>query len=175
MKPYFAALCKAMEELSKRNDVEFLGQGVAYPGTTMTETLKDVPRSKLKEAPVAEDFQMGAAIGMALGGILPVCMFPRWNFLLCAANQLVNHLDRLPLYSAGRYQPKVIIRVAVPSIVPINAGPQHDDDFTEAFRLMLRTVDVVTLKTDTEVIAGYRAAADGDRSTLLVEYTKLYR
>jgi len=100
---YAGELARAMHMLGERPNAIFMGQGVGCPGTTMSPTFAGVPATKLLEMPVAEDLQMGMAIGMALEGLLPVCVFPRWNFLICAANQLVNHLDRLPLYSDGGY------------------------------------------------------------------------
>ena len=71
--------------------------------------------------------------------------------------------------------PKVIIRVATPVVSPFNPGPQHDDDFTDAFRSMLRNVRVVTLQTADAVEREYEKAADAPQSTILVEYTKLYQ
>lgn len=172
---YFDELCEAMALLAVERRAIFFGQGVAVPGTTMSATFRDVPDEQRLEFPVAEDLQMGVAIGMALGGYLPVCIFPRWNFLICAANQLVNHLDRLPLYSDGGYKPKVIIRTAIPSTSPFNPGPQHDDDFTGAFQLMLRTVHVEKLHDAADILTAYDAALNRDGSTLLVEYTDLYK
>lgn len=168
---YFDALCLAMKELSANPKSIFIGQGVGCAGTTMTDTLRDVPKDRLLEFPVAEDMQMGFSIGMALDGMLPICIFPRWNFMLCAANQIVNHLDRLPLLG---YHPKVIIRVAVPNISPFYPGPQHDDDFTEAFRTMLRTVNIVVLENVEQIAPSYRQAAASSGSTILVEFTKNY-
>lgn len=152
----------------------FVGQGVGVAGTTMTDTLDGVPKDKLLEFPVAEDMQLGFCIGLALEGRIPVSIFPRWNFLLCAANQLVNHLDRLSLYSAGGFEPVVIVRTAAPVTHPFNPGPQHDDDFTEAFRLMLRTVNVVDLREPGDIVPAYRDALESVRPTLLVEHTSLY-
>lgn len=172
---YAAALNRSMLMLADHPLAIFMGQGVGNPGTTMSPTFAGIDAGKLLEMPVAEDMQMGMAIGMAIDGLLPICVFPRWNFLLCAANQLVNHLDRLPLYSAGGYRPKVIIRTAVPSTKPFNPGPQHDDDFTGAFERMLRTVDIITLRDEAEVMRGYIRALASDRSTLLVEYTDYYK
>lgn len=171
---YFSALCDAMTMLAQEPNTIFLGQGM-FAGTTMSDTLKGVPDDRKLEMPVAEDLQMGMAIGMALDGMLPICIFPRWNFLICAANQLVNHLDRLPLYSAGGYKPKVIIRTAVPSTHPFNPGPQHDDDFTGAFTFMLRTVDVAPLFNEQLVRDYYDAVLLSDKSMILVEYTDHYK
>jgi pyruvate/2-oxoglutarate/acetoin dehydrogenase E1 component len=172
---YVDELTGAMAALSLDDRVVFIGQGVANPGTTMNPTFHWVAKSKLIEMPVAEDLQMGMAIGMALEGLLPVCVFPRWNFLLCAANQLVNHLDRLPLYSDGGYKPKVIIRTAVPSVAPFNPGPQHDDNFTYIFRDMLRTVKIARLGSAAMIVPEYRKALDADHSTILVEFTDRYK
>lgn len=173
---YHDRLRFAMATLANEPRSLFIGQGVArHGGTSMSSTFQDVPEEKLLEFPVAEDLQMGFATGLALAGYLPVCVFPRWNFLLCAANQLVNHLDRLPLYSDGGYRPKVIIRVAVPSTSPFNPGPQHDDDFTEVFRGMLRTVIVRRLLKADDVIDGYKAAMENQSSVIMVEYTDLYK
>lgn len=172
---YFDELCRAMTWMAEVPDVLFMGQGVGCAGTSMTDTLNGVPKEKLLEVPVAEDMQMGMATGMALEGVLPVCIFPRWNFLLLAANQLINHLDRLPIYSDGGYQPKVIIRTAVPSTQPFNPGAQHDADFTDAIYSMLRTINVVKLLRPGAIVAGYKTAVFSSRSTLLVEYTDQYR
>ena len=172
---YFDALRNAMTELSQEKHVMFIGQAVAVDGTTMAPSFRDVPMEQRLEFPVAEDLQMGFSIGLALNGYLPVCVFPRWNFLLCAANQLVNHLDRLPLYSDGGYCPKVIIRTAVPSTKPFYPGPQHDDDLTAPFRMMLRTVHVQTLRSPDEVTDAYRDALIREGSSLLVEHTEFYK
>lgn len=172
---YFDELCSAMEMLAKRPDTIFLGQGVGCNGTTMSATFRDVPADRRIEMPVAEELQMGMAIGMAIEGFLPVCIFPRWNFVLRAADQLVNHLDRLPLYSDGGYKPRVIIRTAVPSVSPFNPGPQHDDDFSAAFRRMLRTVKVLSLNKADDIIPNYTWATRVDHSVILVEHTEQYK
>src|SRR5215469_7304678 len=98
---YHDALCRAMKLLADVPNTVFVGQGMVG-GTSMYSTLIDVPMEKRLEFPVAEDFQMGFCIGLALDGMLPIAIFPRFNFLLLALNQLINHLDRLPLYSDYR-------------------------------------------------------------------------
>ena len=172
---YFTELCAAMSMLAQETNMIFLGQGVGNDGTSMAPTFIGIAPEKRLEMPVAEDLQMGMAIGMSLAGMLPVCVFPRWNFLLCAANQLVNHLERLPLYSAGGYLPKVIIRVATPSTKPFYPGPQHDDDFSVPFHKMLRTVRVVQLPDAESIMPAYRRALADTYSTILVERTELYK
>ena len=131
---YKDELTKAMNYLAEDPKTVFLGQAVAYPGTGMTTTITDVAADRKIEMPVAEELQMGITTGLALAGFVPVSFFPRWNFLLLAINQLVGHLDKLPLMSQGGYQPRVIIRTAIGSERPLHPQHQHIGDFTEAFR-----------------------------------------
>lgn len=173
---YFDELCRAMDYLARDPRTMFLGQAVACPGTAMTNTLKNVARDKLLELPVAEEMQMGMATGLALSGLVPVSVFPRWNFLLCAVNQLVNHLDKLPIVSNGGFQPKVIIRTGIGSERPLHPQHQHVGDFTDAFRLMCKTVEVIRLDEPEQIFPSYQKALErGDgRSTILVEYGDYY-
>lgn len=169
---YFDELCRAMEMLAEHPRSIFLGQAVADKGTGMSASFAKVPREKLLELPVFEDTQLGMSIGLAIAGELPVSIFPRWNFLLCAMNQLVSHLDRLPLYST--FTPKVIIRTAVGTRDPMDPGPQHLGEFSGAFRQILKTVRVVNLFWRDMIADEYAQALEGKGSTILVEYPEKY-
>jgi pyruvate/2-oxoglutarate/acetoin dehydrogenase E1 component len=173
---YAEELTRSMNYLAADPRTIFIGQAVACPGTAMTGTLADVPREKLLELPVDEEMQMGMANGLALAGQIPVSIFPRWNFLLLAMNQIVNHLDKFSLMSAGRYQPKVIIRTGIGSQRPLHPQHQHIGDYTEALRLMCVSIDVIRLDEPEQVFPAYVKALERDdgRSTLLVEYGDYY-
>jgi len=173
---YGEELTRAMTWLGEQEGTLFLGQAVAYPGTSQTETLRGVVLERRIELPVAEDMQMGMCIGLAVGGFVPVSIYPRWPFLLLATNQLVNHLDRLSIYSDGGYKPKVIIRVGIPTRAPMDPQAQHLGDYTEAFRSMLKTVEVIDCHEEQMIFPAYRKAyerMDG-RSTLIVEHTQRF-
>jgi pyruvate/2-oxoglutarate/acetoin dehydrogenase E1 component len=164
---YFDEMCRAMEFLARDERTIFLGQAVGCPGTAMSNTLKNVSRDRLLELPVTEEMQMGMSTGLALGGHVPVSIFPRWNFLLLAVNQIVNHLDKLPVISNNGYQPKVIIRTGIGSDV---------GDFTEAFRLMCKTIEVIRLDEPEQIFPAYKKALEREdgRSTIIVEYGDYY-
>jgi pyruvate/2-oxoglutarate/acetoin dehydrogenase E1 component len=176
MTQYFKRVVQATRLLSDREDVLFLGQSISYPGNVLFNTLEaaEVPLEKRIELPVIEDAQMGMSIGLAIQGFLPVTMFPRFDFLLCATNQLVNHLDKFPLMSRRLIVPKVIIKTVVGSVKPLFPGYQHCGDYTEGYRLMLKNVDVVKLENAEEVVPAYEEAICSRRSTLIVEVADLY-
>lgn len=152
----------------------FMGQAVEYAGTAMTNTLKDVPKEQLLEMPVFEDTQMGMTLGLALAGFIPVSIYPRWNFLICATNQLVNHVDKITMMSD--YKPRIIIRTSIGSERPLHPQHQHVGDYTDAFRLMCENIDVIRLEEPEDIVPAYTKAyerKDG-KATVLVEYGDYY-
>ena len=153
---YADELTKAMDFLAKDPRTIFLGQAVEYPGTAMTGTLKNIPKNKLYEMPVAEEMQLGITNGLALNNYVPISMFPRWNFLLLATNQLINHLDKFHVMSQGQFKTKVIIRTSIGSQRPLHPQQQHVGDFTEAFKKVLTTVEIIRLQEASDIFSSYK-------------------
>ena len=112
---YLESLIYSMEWLGKKTDTVFLGQSVKYSGNAIYNTLKTVPDEKKLETPVFEDLQMGLSIGMALDGFVPITCYPRFDFLILACNQLINHLDKIRQMSKNQMTPRVIIRTSIGS------------------------------------------------------------
>ena len=176
MGKYMDELTRSMEYLGKFDNTIFVGQSVEVAGTAMRNTLLNIDDSKLVEMPVDEDFQMGLATGMALTGLIPISIFPRWNFLLLATNQIVNHLDKLKEITQSKNPGKVIIRTGIGSVIPLHPGPQHTGDFTEAFKLMCPNLNIVRLDTTSMIFDEYQKAyerSDGI-SSLLIEWSDKY-
>lgn len=173
---YFDELKKSMTWLGEKQDTVFIGQAVEYPGTGMTNTLSEISEHKLIEMPVNEDMQLGISIGFGLNGKVPISIYPRWNFLLLATNQIVNHLDKMNIMSSGGYSPKVIIRTSIGSERPLHPQHQHIGDYTESFRLMCKNIDIVRLDEADQIFDAYQYAytrTDG-KSTILVEWGDYY-
>jgi len=171
---YKDEIIKAMDMLAEHEKVIFLGQSIAYPGHIMYKTLENITLSKKIELPVFEDVQMGISIGLALEGYIPVSIFPRMDFLIIAANQLVNHLDKLEEMSQGEFRPRVIIRTMVGSKAPLDGGPQHTQDHTEALEHLLTNVAVIKLENPKHIMPMYDWALESNRSSILIEIADLY-
>jgi len=169
---YLDEMKRAMDYLGEQEDTIFLGQAVEYKGTAMTNSLKDIDKNKLLEMPVCEEMQMGITNGLAISGKVPITIYPRWNFLLLTANQMVNHLDRMPIFSHGEYIPKVIIRTSIGSERPLHPQAQHVGDFSEGFEKILNNIEVIRLEEPEDIFPAYFKAynrTDG-KCTLIVEY-----
>lgn len=169
---YLGELTRAMQMLAEDARAVFVGQAVAYPGQRAHQTFEGVPMGQRIEMPVAENFQMGFSTGLALQGNVVLSFFPRMDFLICAMDQLVNHLDKLPEMGAG--SPKVIIRTAIGASEPLNPGPQHTQDHRDALRLMLHTIPVIDLPDAQSVVPRYRKALEIRGACIVVEHMRLY-
>lgn len=171
---YFDELKRSMTWLGEQEKTYFIGQSVCYKGTAIYNTLVDIPIEKRRELPVFEETQMGMTIGLALQGYVPVSIFPRWNFLILATNQLVNHLDKYPLLG---YPLGCIIRTAEGSVRPLDPQHQHKGSFSEAYRYMLKTIKIVDLYEPHDIFPAYQSAyADAlqGKSTILSENGDFY-
>ena len=165
-----------MDFLSKKRNTLFLGQAVEYAGTAMTNTLSNVKKSKKVELPVAEEMQMGITIGMLMNGYTPISIYPRWNFLLLAMNQLVNHLDKLNEMTEDGYRSKAIIRTSIGSKRPLNPQSQHVGDFTKSISKICKNINIVKLKEPEDIFPAYKKAYErkDNISTIIVEYGDYY-
>ncbi len=173
---YFNELKKSMEYASKIKNTIFIGQAVEVAGTAMSNTLVNVKKNKKIELPVAEEMQMGITTGLMMSGYVPISIFPRWNFLLLAMNQLVNHLDKFNIMTDGKYKSKAIIRTSIGSERPLHPQFQHVGDFTNEIKKMCPNINVVRLDNSKRIFSEYKKAigAKNNKSTILVEYGDYY-
>lgn len=168
---YRDALAEAMGLLAQSPKTLFIGQAVAYPGQAAYPTFEKVPMERRIELPVFEDFQVGMSFGLALEGYIPVSFFPRWDFLIAAANQLINHLDKAKWLG---WDPHVIIRTAVGWTTPHDQGPQHRQDYTLPMSLACRNIKFWQLLRADEIVERYATALRVPGVYVLVERIPLY-
>ena len=178
---YKKEIIRSMDWLSEKEDTVFLGQAVNYSGNAMFNTTKEISLDKKIELPVFEDVQMGMSLGMAYEGAVPITSYPRFDFLICAVNQLVNHVDKMSIISEGQYQPRIIIRTSIGSRIPLDAGEQHTQDHTQAFKNLLKRVHVVVLDEWHDVFPAFQHAYErqpvskyDSLVTLLIEWGDHY-
>lgn len=172
--PYVDNLTEAMKLCMDDPSTIFIGQQIVYYGNPMSKTIEGLPKERMIETPVMEETQMGMTMGLAMTGHRVVTFYPRWDFLILAANQLINHLDKLEAMSDGEWKPNVIIRVGKGSDKPLDPGHQHKANYTEPFRQMLTNVTVRDLKSPVEILPAYKTALLHGGIHILVEYPELY-
>jgi pyruvate/2-oxoglutarate/acetoin dehydrogenase E1 component len=173
---YYDEVKRSMDFLAQQEKTIFIGQSVGYPGNVIYKTISHIDSNKKIELPVMEESQLGMSIGLAMEGFIPISVFPRFNFLLLAMNQLVNHLDKIPTITNGKLKPRVIIKTMVGSKEPLHPGIQHCGDFTDAFKLLLGNIEVVHLDRPEDIFPAYKHALDrkDSKSSIIVEVGDYY-
>lgn len=172
MATYKEELSNAMKRLMDNPDTIFIGQQIVYYGNPMSKTIEGLPTSRMIETPVMEETQMGMSLGMAMNGKLVVSFYPRWDFLILATNQLINHLDKYQLMTGKT--PHIIIRVAKGSDTPLDPGHQHKANYLKQYSEMLKTVKVFDCKTPEDVSKYYNTAINIPGVYIINEYPELY-
>ena len=171
---YKDELIRSMKWLGEKDNTLFLGQATAFSGHAISGTLTEVPKDKLIELPVIEEVQMGLCAGLSLEGYVPISIYPRFNFMMLAINQLVNHIDKMKEMSRGMLVPKVIVRVAVGATKPIDGGAQHTQDFTESIKHMLTDTELIELHEPEDVFDAFVYSYNRNGSTVIVEWGDYY-
>ena len=80
---------------------------------------------------------MGMTLGLSMLGKKVVTFYPRWDFIISAANQLINHVDKYELMTEQK--PHIIVRVGKGSDTPLDPGHQHKANYIEEFKLLTKS------------------------------------
>lgn len=176
MNNYLQNIIKSMKMLASNKKTIFLGQSVTYPGSLIYETLKSIPKNKKIELPVLEEVQMGMSIGLALEGYIPITCYPRFDFLILALNQLINHADKIDHLTNDEFKSKIIVRTLIGATKPLDAGPQHTQDYTEGLKKMLRFTKVIKLEKNSNILNLYKSSLTDKKNKifLFIEDSNLY-
>jgi pyruvate/2-oxoglutarate/acetoin dehydrogenase E1 component len=169
---YKIALTNVMTELGKLDDTIFIGQQIVYAGNPMSTTLGEVSKEKMIEVPVMEETQMGMSLGLAITGKTVISFYPRWDFLISAANQLINHVDKFELMTGKKVN--IFIRVGKGADVPLDPGHQHKANYINEFKTMCPNIEIHDLKTWQDVELSYKYAIENGGVHVLAEYPELY-
>ena len=174
MTKYSKEIIKSMKFLESKKNSIFLGQSVIFPGNLLYKTLKNVSNKKKVELPVFEEVQMGMSIGMALNGMFPITCYPRFDFLMCAMNQLINHADKINYITKGQFSPQMIIRVLVGAKNPLDGGEQHTQNYVKELKSIFKSIKVYDLNDEKIILSSYKEAFYNKKINLIVEYSEKY-
>ena len=170
--PYKDALTNSMKFLGEQSNTTFIGQQVLWAGNPMSTTLGEVPKEKMIEVPVMEESQMGMSLGLSMANEFVITFYPRWDFIICAANQLINHIDKYEMMTGKTAH--IIIRLGKGSDKPLDPGHQHKGNYFEEFKSICKNIEFMDLKTPIDIELSYKYATKNKGIYVLVEYPELY-
>lgn len=96
--------------------VFLIGEGIDDPGGVFGSTLGLARRfgpDRVMDCPNAENAMTGVAVGAAVAGLRPIQIHMRTDFLLLAADQLLNHAAKWRFMTGGRSGVPLVVRAVI--------------------------------------------------------------
>ena len=171
---YLDAVSDGLRQAMRADDrVVLLGQDIAEYGGAFKVTagfVEEFGRARVRNTPIVESAALGAALGLALDGFVPMVEMQFGDFISCGFNQVVNNLAKTR-YRWGAGVP-VVIRAPVGG--GMGAGPFHSQD-VEAWFTHVAGLKVVAPATPADAKGLLLAAFDDGNPVLFLEHKLLYR
>jgi pyruvate dehydrogenase E1 component beta subunit len=155
--------------------VVLLGEDVGITGGVfrVTDGLHErFGSDRVFDTPVAESGIVGAALGMAVGGLRPVAEIQFLGFAYPAFDQIVNHVGRIRNRSRHRFTAPMVIRI------PFGGGigaAEHHSESTEALFAHTPGVKVVVPSGPHDAKGLLLAAIEDPDPVVFFEPIRVYR
>jgi 2-oxoisovalerate dehydrogenase E1 component len=171
---YVDAISDGLREAMRRNPrVVLLGQDIAEYGGVFKVTegfVAEFGRERVRNTPIIESGAVGAALGLALDGFVPMVEMQFGDFITCGFNQVVNNLAKT-YYRWGAPVP-VVVRVPVGG--GMGAGPFHSQN-VESWFTSVAGLRVVAPASPYDAKGLLTAAFEDGNPVLYLEHKLLYR
>jgi 2-oxoisovalerate dehydrogenase E1 component beta subunit len=175
---YLDAIREAMlDEMRRDERVLVLGEDVGVKGGVFGATdgfHAEFGEARVLDTPLAESLIVGAAIGMAVGGLRPIAEIQFSDFIYPAFNQIVSEAARIRYRSAGAFGCPIVIRAPYGGGVEVHGGLYHSQSI-EAFFAHVPGLKVVTPYTPSDAKGLLVAAIRDPDPVLFLEHKRLYR
>jgi 2-oxoisovalerate dehydrogenase E1 component beta subunit len=172
------AIRSAMQEEMRRDPrVVVLGEDVGPKGGVFGATeglLAEFGQERVLDTPLAESCIVGAAVGMAVNGLIPIAEIQFSDFIFPAFNQIVNEAARMRYRSNGAFGCPITIRAPYGGGVEVHGGLYHSQS-VEAFFAHVPGLKVVTPSTPHDAKGMLKAAVRDPDPVLFLEHKRLYR
>jgi 2-oxoisovalerate dehydrogenase E1 component len=171
---YLDAITDGLREAMRRDPrVVLLGQDIAEYGGVFKITegfVAEFGKPRVRNTPLVESAAIGAALGLALDGYVPMIEMQFADFISCGFNQIVNNVAKTH-YRWGARVPMVI---RAPSGGGTGAGPFHSQN-VEAWFTHVAGLKVVVPATPYDAKGLLMAAFEDGNPVLYLEHKFLYR
>ena len=127
--------------------------------------------SRVRSTPISEQAIMGAAVGLAVAGMVPVAEIMLMNFLSVAMDQFANHAVKLRYMSGGQTPVPLTVRTATGAGAQF--GAQHSE-MLEAWVAHLPGAKVVVPSSPADAYGLLLSCIFDEDPCVFVEHTLLY-
>lgn len=127
---------------------------------------------RVLDTPLAEMGIVGAAIGMAIYGLRPVCEIQFEGFLASALDQVIYHMGRMRNRTRGRYSVPMVLRAPHGGLVH---APEHHSESPEAHFTHTPGIKVLVPSTPEDAKGLIISAIEDPDPVVFFEPKSLYR
>jgi 2-oxoisovalerate dehydrogenase E1 component len=171
---YVDAISDGLRTVMRRDErVVLLGQDIAEYGGVFKVTegfVEEFGKARVRNTPIVESAAVGAAIGLALGGYVPMVEMQFGDFITCAFNQIVNNLAK----THWRWGARVPVVIRCPVGGGVGAGPFHSQN-VESWFTSVAGLKVLAPATPEDAKGLLVAAFEDGNPVLYLEHKLLYR
>ncbi len=132
---YAKAINEALDKIMAEDEnVMVIGEDVGFIGGNFKCTeglLEKYGDMRVKDSPISEQGFVGMGVGMALTGLRPIVEVMFSDFLLVAADQVINQMAKITYMSGGQAKVPMTIRC------PIGAGRSSAAQHSQSMQAMI--------------------------------------
>ena len=171
---YVDAISDALRVALRRDErILLLGQDIAEYGGVFKVTegfALEFGKARVRNTPIIESGAIGCALGLALGGQLPLVELQFGDFISCGFNQIVNNLAK----THWRWGARVGVVLRAPIGGGSGAGPFHSQN-VESWFTSVAGLKVLAPATPYDAKGLLLAALEDGNPVLYLEHKLLYR
>ncbi|MBN2218439.1 MAG: alpha-ketoacid dehydrogenase subunit beta [Pirellulales bacterium] len=163
------------EEMERDERVFCIGEDIAVPGGwggafTVTLGLEEIFPDRMINTPIAELGFFGVACGAAMAGMRPIADVQYGDFLLLAADQVINNIAKMRYMSGGQLTVPLVMRAPVGAT---GRGSQHAQ-CVERYFTGVPGIKVVAVSNAYDAKGVLKAAVRDDNPVMIIEHKLLY-
>ncbi|MDP2943884.1 MAG: transketolase C-terminal domain-containing protein [Candidatus Omnitrophota bacterium] len=172
---YPEAIREAIEqEMQRDHSVIVIGQGADDPKRILGTTKGLVEKfgaARVFDTPLSEDGMTGVAIGAALGGLRPIQIHIRMDFMLLSMNQIINMAAKMHYMFGG----SVFVPIVIRSIIGKSwgQGPQHSQSIYPLL-MNIPGIKIMAPSTPYDAKGCLTSAIRDDNPVIFIEHRLLY-
>jgi 2-oxoisovalerate dehydrogenase E1 component len=171
---YLDAISDGLREAMRRDGrVVLMGQDIAEYGGVFKVTegfVEEFGKGRVRNTPIIESGAVGAALGLALGGFVPMVEMQFGDFITCAFNQIVQNVAK----TRFRWGARIPVVIRVPVGGGTGAGPFHSQN-VESWFTSVAGLKVLAPATPHDAKGLLLAAFEDGNPVLYLEHKFLYR
>lgn len=170
------AITEAMDQkMAEDSRIMLLGEDVGVNGGVFRATedlLNKYGANRVVDTPLSEAGIIGAAIGLAMNGLIPVVEIQFLAFIYPGFEQIVSHAARMRYRTRGQYHVPLVIRTPYGAGI---RGPELHSESVETFFAHVPGLKVVVPSSPYDAKGLLVSAMEDPDPVIFLEPTKLYR